>query len=118
MKYRISRRRFTQIAIANASLYAVLRLDQKAQAQKPAFATTAAAIPRGQGMNLDLEVNGKKHKLEDVDPRTTLLDLLRNHLDLTGSKKGCDHGQCGACTVIVDGMRINSCLALAIMQDG
>ncbi|MEM7567121.1 MAG: 2Fe-2S iron-sulfur cluster-binding protein [Pseudomonadota bacterium] len=64
-----------------------------------------------------LNVNGTDHVL-DADPRTTLLDALRHHLDLTGSKKGCDHGQCGACTVLVNGERINSCLALACMHDG
>ncbi len=64
-----------------------------------------------------LTINGQEHRL-DADPRTTLLDALRNHLDLTGSKKGCDHGQCGACTVIVNGRRINSCLTLACMHDG
>jgi len=64
-----------------------------------------------------LSVNGQARALE-VDTRTTLLDLLREHLQLTGSKKGCDHGQCGACTVIVDGVRINSCLTLAVMHEG
>jgi xanthine dehydrogenase YagT iron-sulfur-binding subunit len=64
-----------------------------------------------------LRVNGRDHAL-DLDPRTTLLDALRDHMGLTGSKKGCDHGQCGACTVIVDGRRINSCLTLAVMHDG
>ncbi|GAB2472255.1 hypothetical protein GCM10011375_28010 [Hymenobacter qilianensis] len=66
---------------------------------------------------LKLEVNGVKHKLS-VEPRTTLLDLLREQLHLTGTKKGCDYGQCGACTVHVDGNRINSCLTLAVMQEG
>ncbi len=64
-----------------------------------------------------LTVNGKKREL-DVDTRTTLLDALRENLRLTGTKKGCDQGQCGACTVIVDGRRINSCLTLAVMHDG
>ena len=63
------------------------------------------------------KVNGTTHKLE-LDTRTSLLDALREHLHLTGTKKGCDHGQCGACTVIVDGRRINSCLTLAVMHDG
>ena len=62
-------------------------------------------------------VNGRRHALE-VDTRTTLLDALREHLRLTGSKKGCDHGQCGACTVIVNGRRINACLSLALMHEG
>lgn len=66
---------------------------------------------------VSLDVNGTRHDVE-VDTRTTLLDLLREHLALTGTKKGCDHGQCGACTVLVDGVRINSCLTLAIMHQG
>ena len=64
-----------------------------------------------------LIVNGVETQLS-VAPWTTLLDALRDHLDLTGTKKGCDHGQCGACTVLVDRRRINSCLTLAVMQDG
>src|SRR3569623_2734104 len=64
-----------------------------------------------------ITVNGQARAL-DLDPRTTLLDALREHLRLTGSKKGCDHGQCGACTVLVNGVRINSCLSLAVMHDG
>src|SRR3954469_1615310 len=66
---------------------------------------------------VQLKINGKEHALE-IDPRTTLLDALREHLQLTGSKKGCDHGQCGACTVLVNGRRINSCLSLAIVHEG
>ena len=68
-------------------------------------------------MPLAIEVNGTKHSLS-VEPRVTLLDLLREQLVLTGTKKGCDHGQCGACTVHVDGKRVLSCLSLAIMQEG
>jgi xanthine dehydrogenase YagT iron-sulfur-binding subunit len=68
-------------------------------------------------MTVALTVNGIETRLE-VAPWTTLLDALRDHLDLTGTKKGCDHGQCGACTVLVDGRRINSCLTFAVMQDG
>jgi xanthine dehydrogenase YagT iron-sulfur-binding subunit len=68
-------------------------------------------------VTVELQINGQPHVLK-LDPRTTLLDALREHLALTGSKKGCDHGQCGACTVLVDGRRINSCLTLAVMHDG
>jgi xanthine dehydrogenase YagT iron-sulfur-binding subunit len=66
---------------------------------------------------VDLTVNGVATTLR-VAPWTTLLDALREHLDLTGTKKGCDHGQCGACTVLIDGRRVNSCLALVVMKDG
>jgi xanthine dehydrogenase YagT iron-sulfur-binding subunit len=64
-----------------------------------------------------LHVNGTTHSLE-LEPRVTLLDALREHIHLTGTKKGCDHGQCGACTVLIDGRRINSCLTLAVMHEG
>jgi xanthine dehydrogenase YagT iron-sulfur-binding subunit len=68
-------------------------------------------------VTVNLEVNGVGHSVK-IDPRVTLLDLLREHLDLTGSKKGCDRGQCGACTVHVNGVRINSCLSLAVTNEG
>jgi xanthine dehydrogenase YagT iron-sulfur-binding subunit len=68
-------------------------------------------------MKINLNVNGKAEEL-DIDTRTTVLDALRHNLGLTGSKKGCDHGQCGACTVILNGRRVNACLALAVMHDG
>ena len=68
-------------------------------------------------MEITLTVNGEPRTL-DIAPRTTLLDALREHLHLTGSKKGCDHGQCGACTILLNGRRINACLALAVMHDG
>jgi xanthine dehydrogenase YagT iron-sulfur-binding subunit len=68
-------------------------------------------------MPVTLRVNGTTHSL-DLEPRVTLLDALREHIHLTGTKKGCDHGQCGACTVLIDGQRINSCLTLAVMHEG
>src|SRR5438309_7855295 len=64
-----------------------------------------------------LRINGIEYELT-IDTRTSLLDLLREHLDLTGAKKGCDHGQCGACTILIDGRRANGCLALAVAHDG
>ena len=88
-------------------------------------ATAAPLVAHSQQQTMDapvlqtitLNVNGKTHTLE-LDTRTTLLDAVREHLQLTGTKKGCDHGQCGACTVLVDGRRIKYCLALAVMKDG
>ena len=85
-----------------------------AQAQSAAPATPAGAISTSK---VSVEINGAARELT-VDTRTTLLDLLREHLHLTGTKKGCDHGQCGACTVMVNGERINSCLSLAVMHQG
>ncbi len=82
-------------------------------------AANVAAAPTSSNTMVDtqLKINGAVHKLR-LDPRTTLLDLLRENLQLTGSKKGCDHGQCGACTVLINGRRINSCLALAVTLEG
>ena len=85
-------------------------------------AALAATPPEDTGpppppATVELQINGRSHSLT-LDPRTTLLDALREHLALTGSKKGCDHGQCGACTVLIEGRRINSCLTLAVMHDG
>lgn len=96
-----------------------------------ALSATAAAVPSMAGAQqappaagrppamytVSFEVNGTVRRL-DLDTRTTLLDALREHLHLSGTKKGCDHGQCGACTVIADGKRINSCLSLAVMHEG
>ena len=78
---------------------------------------TEVTIPAPEKISVELIVNGAETRL-NVAPWTTLLDALREHLDLTGTKKGCDHGQCGACTVLVDGRRINSCLTLAVMKEG
>src|SRR6202790_1667437 len=74
-------------------------------------------LPTPAKVSVTITVNGAGRQIE-VAPWTTLLDALRDHLALTGTKKGCDHGQCGACTVLVDGRRINSCLTLAVMRDG
>ncbi len=82
-----------------------------------ADAQAAPPAPPPATMRVGLTVNGQ-HRQVEVDTRTTLLGTLREHLRLTGSKKGCDHGQCGSCTVLVNGRRINSCLSLAVMHDG
>ncbi|WEK47239.1 MAG: aldehyde dehydrogenase iron-sulfur subunit [Candidatus Andeanibacterium colombiense] len=92
---------------ASAAMTAVPALGQRA----------ADPAPPPASMAVDLTVNGKPARLT-LDTRTTLLDALREHLHLTGTKKGCDHGQCGACTVIVNGQRINSCLSLAVQHQG
>jgi xanthine dehydrogenase YagT iron-sulfur-binding subunit len=76
-----------------------------------------AAVSTAERLQVGFTVNGVEHQLS-LAPWTTLLDALREHLDLTGTKKGCDHGQCGACTVLVDGRRVLSCLTLAVMKDG
>ena len=86
-----------------------------AQTKRTTMPPDPAAMPLT--MPVTLKVNGKDRPLS-LDPRTTLLDALREHLHLSGTKKGCDHGQCGACTVLVNGQRINSCLSLALQHDG
>ncbi|RZL94291.1 MAG: aldehyde dehydrogenase iron-sulfur subunit [Variovorax sp.] len=88
--------------------------EAQAQASGAPASSQPSPVP---SVGVTLKVNGQAHTLA-LDTRTTLLDALREHLRLTGSKKGCDHGQCGACTVIVNGRRINSCLTLAAMHDG
>lgn len=100
--------------IVGAATAAAVSSSAPAMAAQPTSPASASAIPRAK---LTLNVNGQAHSLE-LDTRTTLLDALREHLHLGGTKKGCDHGQCGACTVIADGRRINACLSLAVMHDG
>ena len=100
----------TGVAIAiGPNLVGSNSLDQAASS-KPVGATSDS-------VKVNLKINGESHEL-DLDPRVTLLDALRERLRLTGSKKGCDHGQCGACTVLINGRRINSCLTLAVMHEG
>jgi xanthine dehydrogenase YagT iron-sulfur-binding subunit len=86
-------------------------------AAKPSFAAVHAGGHAAAAASVTLQVDGAAHTLS-IEPRVTLLDALREHLGITGVKKGCDRGQCGACTVLVDGRRINSCLTLAVMQEG
>jgi xanthine dehydrogenase YagT iron-sulfur-binding subunit len=105
---RVTRRAVLETgSVAGAALLA--GLPTVGRAASPPETVTPATV--------DLLINGHTHSLS-LDPRTTLLDALREHLALTGPKKGCDHGQCGACTVLLDGRRINSCLTLAVMHDG
>lgn len=111
-----TRRQFvTQVSVAGTGLAAAPLLFQSLRAAEGAVKSRG---PTGsETMPVRLRVNGTGRTLQ-LDPRVTLLDALREHLDLTGSKKGCDHGQCGACTVLVNGRRIYSCLALAIVHEG
>lgn len=108
----ITRRDFTKTAsvLTGGMVLGMPILSIRAAAEIKASAS-AHALP------VLLNINGQKHNLS-LDPRVTLLDTLREHLALTGTKKGCDHGQCGACTVLVNGRRINSCLALAVAHQG
>jgi xanthine dehydrogenase YagT iron-sulfur-binding subunit len=115
---RVSRRSF--LSQLGATGVAAVAVPAVALAQAPPHeAVTTRYAPEAieNSMSITLSVNGKTMRLE-VDPRTTLLDGLRETLSLTGTKKGCDHGQCGACTVHVNGRRINSCLTLAAMHEG
>jgi xanthine dehydrogenase YagT iron-sulfur-binding subunit len=113
---RVSRRSFLShlgaasiVATTAPVLASAGTLAPQAAPAPEATSSDASAVP------LTLTVNGKKHSLR-IDPRTSLLDCLRENLDLPGTKKGCDHGQCGACTVHVNGRRVNSCLSLAVMH--
>ena len=109
-----SKRRFLQSAAAAAALGAV----PKASPQTPMPDSAAvAALPGAGPQPLTLNINGRPYTLA-LEPRVTLLDALREYVGLTGTKKGCDRGQCGACTVLVNGRRVNSCLALAAAHQG
>jgi xanthine dehydrogenase YagT iron-sulfur-binding subunit len=91
--------------------------DKDARMARSSSAAAQMQANAASSVSVAVTVNGRRHALT-LDPRSTLLDVLREHLDLTGTKKGCDHGQCGACTVLVDGRRVVSCLMLAVMHDG
>jgi xanthine dehydrogenase YagT iron-sulfur-binding subunit len=110
-QFRLTRREALEAGAATAAL-SYVGVSGAAVA-----AGTSEPDARSSPVAVKLQVNGKSHQLS-LDPRTTLLDALREHLALTGTKKGCDHGQCGACTVLLDGRRINACLTLAVMHDG
>nr|WP_263297237.1 aldehyde dehydrogenase iron-sulfur subunit PaoA [Xanthomonas citri] len=100
-----------------ASAASVAATQSMAATAATAMSQRPATEPANASSQVAFEVNGKPVTLT-LDNRTTLLDTLREHLHLTGTKKGCDHGQCGACTVIVDGQRMNACLSLAVMHEG
>jgi xanthine dehydrogenase YagT iron-sulfur-binding subunit len=103
------------LLLGTATSMALATLSKTALAQSAPLAGPLPVLEAPAMAKVSVRVNGLAHDL-DVDTRTTLLDVLREHLHLTGTKKGCDHGQCGACTVIVDGRRINPCLTLAVMH--
>jgi xanthine dehydrogenase YagT iron-sulfur-binding subunit len=100
-----------EVVAGAAMVPLAMSMSSDAAAQSPPRNDASSAVP------VNLTVNGTRHTLS-LDPRSTLLDVLREHLDLTGSKKGCDQGQCGACTVLINGRRVVSCLTLAVMTDG
>src|SRR5438132_2386077 len=114
--YLETRRKFIK-QIAGTSAAIAIGPNLLSAASLDQAGATSAAGAASDLVKVNLKINGKDYAL-DVDPRVTLLDLLRERLQLTGSKKGCDHGQCGACTVLVDGVRVISCMTLAVTQDG
>lgn len=111
MKVKLRRRRFGQLTFVGALGTVIGKFAGKTLAQ------TTPQPSQKDTVNVNLQINGKQQTLQ-IEPRVTLLDALREYIGLTGTKKGCGHGQCGACTVLVNGRRINSCLTLAIMNEG
>ncbi|BAZ11818.1 2Fe-2S iron-sulfur cluster binding domain-containing protein [Calothrix sp. NIES-4071] len=117
MRIRLQRRRFGQLVVVTTVTAALSKFTETVIAQKPPTPSYKAAPSVSEVINVTLRVNGKEQALK-MEPRVTLLDALREYIGFTGTKKGCDHGQCGACTILVGGRRINSCLTLACMHDG
>ncbi len=118
MRLRLKRRRFGQLVVVSTAMAALEKFAKSGLAQVSSNPESSAAqMPETGSVPVTLNINGEKHTL-NIEPRVTLLDALRERIGLTGTKKGCDHGQCGACTVLVNGRRINSCLSLAIMHAG
>lgn len=118
MKLRLRRRQFGQLTVVSTVAAAIGNLTKKTFAQtNPKPPTLAVPTMESSSADVALQINGKEYPLT-IDTRVKLLDALRERIGLTDSKKGCDHGQCGACTVLVDGRRVNSCLSLAVMQEG
>ncbi|MEH2421739.1 MAG: 2Fe-2S iron-sulfur cluster-binding protein [Nostoc sp.] len=116
MRFVLRRRRLGQLMILSTVAATINNFVEKGIAQTQVRKTTPKlATPTPETMKVTLQVNGTAHSLQ-IEPRVTLLDALREYIGLIGTKKGCDHGQCGACTVLVDGQRINSCLTFAIMH--
>nr|WP_239467062.1 aldehyde dehydrogenase iron-sulfur subunit PaoA [Rhodoferax koreense] len=114
----VSRRGMVQASAAMATVHLAGCASSAATTSAPAQTAVAATVEQPPSLQpVTLHVNGKRHRIE-VDTRTTVLDALRENLGLKGSKKGCDHGQCGACTVLIEGRRTNACLSLAVMHDG
>ncbi len=112
MRLRLRRRRFGQLVIGAAVGAAIAKVTNRTMAQ-----TIPTPPIEGDRVPVALRINGAEQTLR-LEPRVTLLDALREYAGLTGTKKGCNHGQCGACTVLVNGRRVNSCLTLAMMHEG
>jgi xanthine dehydrogenase YagT iron-sulfur-binding subunit len=115
----LARRRFLQSAAAAATVGTAphVSAEEKPMATPPSNPVPASPRPAAGARPVHLTVNGQPYVLQ-LEPRVTLLDALREYAGLTGTKKGCDRGQCGACTVLIDGRRINACLTLAVMHEG
>lgn len=111
-----SRRNFLATTVATGAVMGLAACSQTIE--QSVFEKGGGAVSAGpEKQRVVLKINGKEHEAE-LEPRVTLLDALREHLNMPGTKKGCDHGQCGACTVLINGVRVNSCLTLAIMHQG